>query len=80
MKISKPKESLKEGLGGYITHWYTATAKHYQDVDNFDGPLEGVGPDLGNDKRLIERHLERLSSGRPIDSVIKDLLERTHPR
>lgn len=77
--MGKTKEQgmkLHEGERGYGSWYFNATAKHYHGVNNFDGPMEGVGPDLGNDRRLVERHLKLLNRGRPLDVVIQDLLER----
>jgi len=74
------KRLLQEGERAFGAYYYHATAKRYHGVDNFDGPLESMGPDLGNDRRLLERHIQRLSKGRPVDNVIHDLLERTRPR
>lgn len=71
---------LHEGERAFGAYWFNATAKLYHGVDNFDGALEGVGPDLGNDSRLLERHIQRLTQGRPINNVIQDLLERNVPR
>lgn len=68
---------LHEGYQGYGAYYYNATAKHYHEVANPDGPLESSGPMLENDSRLIERHLRRLSQGRPVDAVVTDLLENS---
>jgi hypothetical protein len=66
---------LNEGERAIGAWYYNATAKHYHGVQNADGAMEGAGPVLENDSRLIERHVRRLSAGRPIDVVVQDLLE-----
>lgn len=73
----KPQESLEEGQSAFGAHWYNATAKRYHGVNNFDGPLESIGPNLVNDRRLLERHVQSLYNGRPSDAVVTDLLERS---
>lgn len=69
------KRFLHEGERGYGAWHYSATAKLYHGVDNPDGVMDGQGPMLENDSRLIERHIQRLSSGRPVDVIVQDLLE-----
>jgi len=76
----KLRRRLHEGERAFGAYYYNATAKLYHGVDNFDGALEGVGPNLGNDSRLIERHVQRLRQGRPIDVVVHDLLEQSKLR
>jgi hypothetical protein len=71
---------LQEGERAFGAYWYNATAKHYHGVNNFNGALDGIGPDLSNDRRLLEQHIQRLSTGRPMSNVLHDLLERNHPR
>ncbi|MHA2064754.1 MAG: hypothetical protein ACXABY_10305 [Candidatus Thorarchaeota archaeon] len=66
---------LHEGERAIGAHYFNATAKHYHGVDNPDGALESGGPMLENDSRLIEQHIQRLASGRPVDVVVQDLLE-----
>lgn len=66
---------LHEGERGYGASYYSATAKLYHGVDNAVGALDGPGPMLENDSRLIERHIQRLAVGRPADVIVQDLLE-----
>jgi len=66
---------LHEGERAFGAWYFNAPAKYYHGVDNPDGAMDGVGPVLENDSRLIERHVQRLSSGRPVDVVVQDLLE-----
>jgi hypothetical protein len=66
---------LHEGERAYGAWYYNATARHYHGVDNPLGAMDGTGPVLENDARMIERHIQRLSSGRPVDVVVQDLLE-----
>ena len=73
--LAKRLQRLHEGERAIGAWYYNATAQHYHGVANPDGAMEGVGPVLENDSRLIERHIQRLSNGRPVDSVIHDLLE-----
>lgn len=69
------EESLTEGERGYGAWHYSATAQHYHGVLGADGVMEGTGPNLSNDDRLLENHLKNLQAGRPVDNVVLDLLE-----
>jgi len=69
------QQLLHEGERAYGASYYNATAKFYHGIDSADGPLEGTGPILENDSRLIEAHARRLAGGRPVDVVVQDLLE-----
>ena len=69
------KKFLNEGERAIGAHYFNAPAKLYHGVDNPDGALEGAGPVLENDSRLIEAHVRRLADGRPIETVVQDLLE-----
>jgi len=66
---------LQEGERAYGAHYFNATARSYHGVDNPEGALEGQGPMLENDSRLIEQHIQRLIGGRPTDVIVQDLLE-----
>ena len=66
---------LHEGERAYGAYYFNAPAQHYHGVANPDGALEGEGPILENDSRLIEAHIRRLANGRPVDVVMQDLLE-----
>ena len=66
---------LHEGERGYGSWHYSATAGEFYGVMGAPGAMEGVGPMLANDDRLLENHLKNLRLGRPVDVVIQDLLE-----
>ncbi len=75
MDTKRLRQLLQEGERAYGAHYFNAPARLYHGVPNPEGALEGVGPMLENDSRLIEAHIQRLVGGRPTDAIVQDLLE-----
>jgi len=73
--MTRLEQLLHEGERAFGAYYFNAPAKYYHGVENPDGALEGLGPVLENDSRLIEAHIKRLANGRPVDVVVQDLLE-----
>lgn len=73
--LQEALEHLQEGERAYGAWHYNAPAQYYHGVSGPDGAMSGDGPVLENDSRVMERHIQRLSQGRPLDVVVQDLLE-----
>lgn len=74
-KSKKDESLLTEGERGYGAWHYSATAGTYHGVSGSPGAMDGFGPNLANDGRLLENHLKNLQAGRPLASIVTDLLE-----
>ena len=74
-RLAKPLQPLHEGERGYGSWHFNAPAGEYHGVMQSPGAMEGVGPQLGNDSRLLENHLRNLQLGEPVSDVVQDLLE-----
>lgn len=75
LRIRKRLKHLHEGERAYGAYYYNAPARLYHGVDNPKGMLDGDGPILENNTQIMERHIKRLTYGRPVDIVVQDLLE-----